>query len=413
MSLPEKGAAPGSAGPWDVLAFVPSLAVGGTERHIATIYPRLAQAGLKLGVVTLLGEGELAPALRAAGVDVIPLGRGYAFDRGMIEKCLCVASLAVGLFRLFRSGRVRIAHFFLPGPYLLGGTVAMLSGHSNRIMSRRSLNNYQRAHKFATLVEHFLHRRMRCATANARAALEQLIGEGAPREHCIFLPSGVDLAPIDRAPERAAARAVLGLASAPGGLTLSIVANLIPYKGHIDLIEALGRIDAQLPPDWTLLVVGRDDGSGGLVRKRAESLGIGPRVRWLGQRSDVPAILRASDIGVLASHEEALPNSLLESMAAGLPTVATSVGGVTDVATNGIDALLVPPRDPAALAAAILKLAGDGALRARIGQSARRRVESAYSLEANVNAYLRLYRLLLQEPPLSGDDIVRRFAASN
>jgi glycosyltransferase involved in cell wall biosynthesis len=387
------------------------MAVGGCERHIATVFPRLAQAGLKVGVVTLLDEGALAPALRAGGVDVFSVGRGFAFDRGVIAKCLGAASLVIGLFLLFRSGRLRIAHFFLPGAYVLGGAVAVISGHANRIMSRRSLNDYQGAHRIAARIEYALHPRMRFATANARAALDQLIEEGAPPERCVLLHSGVDLAPIDGAPDRATARAALGLA--PPNLTMTIVANLIPYKGHADLIEALGRIDARLPPGWMLLVVGRNDGSGELLRQRAEALGIGSKVQWLGQRSDVPAILRATDIAVLASHQEGLPNSLLESMAASLPTVATRVGGVPDVATDGVDALLVPPRDAEALAAAILKLAADSALRARIGQAARRRVETAFSLEANVDAYLRLYRLLLEEPALAGKDIARRFAASN
>ena len=159
------------------------------------------------------------------------------------------------------------------------------------------------------------------------------------------------------------------------------VANLIPYKGHLDLIAAFGGIREQLPANWKLLLVGRDDGILPDVMRSAQNYGLDSNIQWLGQRSDVPTILRAADIGVMASHEEGMPNSLLEGMAASLPMVATSVGGVVDIISDGVDGLLAPKQNPATLGAAILRLVQDADLRSKLGCAARRTVEERFSIE--------------------------------
>lgn len=382
------------AEPWDVLAFIGSLDVGGCERHLASVFPQLARAGLKVGIVTLVKEGQLANDLRAGGVDVVCLDRGYEVGSSRWRHWFRLFGWLTDLIRLFRTNRVRVAHFFLPGAYIVGGFSAYVAGFSNRVMSRRSLNDYQRGHAIATRIEHFLHKRMSVLTANANEAVNQLVAEGAPRARCLFLPNGVDLIQIDNAPGRAESRAALDIPD--DMLTIVTVANLISYKGHLDLIEALAQISNRLPQNWQLLLVGRDDGILSKILRSAEANGIRANVRWLGQRSDVPVVLATADIGVLASHEEGMPNSLLEGMAASLPMVATGVGGVVDIVTDGIDGLLVPKRDAPALGEAVLRLALDPVLRQKLGVAARRRVEESFSLQSNVDAYLRLYRSLLE-----------------
>jgi glycosyltransferase involved in cell wall biosynthesis len=141
--------------------------------------------------------------------------------------------------------------------------------------------------------------------------------------------------------------------------------------------------------------VGRDDGIGADLAARAEAAGLAAQVRFLGQRDDVPDLLAASDIAVSASHEEGSSNAVLEAMAAGLGVVATDAGGNAEAIRPGIDGLLVPPRDPAALGAALVALAGDAGLRARLGDAARARATRDFSLTACVDRYAALYRGLL------------------
>jgi glycosyltransferase involved in cell wall biosynthesis len=234
-----------------------------------------------------------------------------------------------------------------------------------------------------------------------------LIAEGAPPERTLLLHSGVDLERFGRVPDRGVARKQFDLA--PDVFVIAIVANLIPYKGHSDLIDALGRIASEIDKRWMLLVAGRDDGAGLVLKKHAQSLGIASNIRWLGLIDDVPVLWQAADIGVLASHQEGLPNSLLEAMALGVPMVATRVGGVTDIATDEEDALLVSPHAPQALATALLRLTNSPELRLRLGRAAKARVHNTFSLQACIDGYRHLYELMLRQPRLSGADITRHF----
>jgi glycosyltransferase involved in cell wall biosynthesis len=127
----------------------------------------------------------------------------------------------------------------------------------------------------------------------------------------------------------------------------------------------------------------------------AARLGLQGRVVFTGMRSDVPSVLSAATVSVLPSLSEGLPNAILESMAAGLPVVATRVGGTPEAVQDGVTGLLVPPRDPAALVAALRAVIEDRELAARLGQAAKRRVTEWFSLERMVRRTEQLYDWLL------------------
>jgi glycosyltransferase involved in cell wall biosynthesis len=393
--------------PWDVLALIGSLNVGGCERHLATVYPRLKARGYDVGILTFTRGGPLEERVRAAGVDVMCISRREVPPVTRAEHWTSHAAALFDFVRVFRRQNARLVHFYLPGAYIIGGLTALAARQPNVVMSRRSLNDYQLGHPLAARIERFLHRRMRILTANASASVSQLVEEGAPPSRTLLLQNGVDVGLFDSAPTRRDMRDRMELNQ--DTLVLVIVANLIPYKGHADLIEALGNVAGQIDRDWVLLVAGRDDGPGQALAARADELGLGRHIRWLGQVSNVPAVLRAGDIAVLASHEEGSPNSLLEYMAAGLAAVSTRVGGVTDIATNNVDALLVPPRDPVALGQAILRLIQDEPLRKSLASAGASRVRNGFSLGACIDAYAHLYDLMLEQPSLPADEIARRY----
>jgi glycosyltransferase involved in cell wall biosynthesis len=187
-------------------------------------------------------------------------------------------------------------------------------------------------------------------------------------------------------------------------LVISVIANLIAYKGHRDLLAALALVKDRLPApgsprSWRLLAIGRDDGIGAELKACAQALGIADNILWLGERGDVDELLSASDVFVLPSHQEGFSNALLEAMAARLPVIATAVGGNRDAVVDKETGLLVPPRDPRALAAAILSLADNPDLRRSLGEASRRRAEQHFSLQACVDRYERLYRALGEPDP--------------
>jgi glycosyltransferase involved in cell wall biosynthesis len=127
------------------------------------------------------------------------------------------------------------------------------------------------------------------------------------------------------------------------------------------------------------------------LQQLVRSLGISESVRFLGGRADVPAILNASDIFVLASAYEGNPLSVMEAMAAGLPPVCTAVGGVPELIQHEHTGLLVPPDDESALASALQRLIENSQLRSQLGQAAREYAQRHFDIAVMVKAYERFY----------------------
>lgn len=177
----------------------------------------------------------------------------------------------------------------------------------------------------------------------------------------------------------------------PGAETLVVVlARLQPEKGIGDLIDAM----AQVAGGVRVAIAGAGPAEQDL-RDRIAAAGLGGRVRLLGHRSDVGALLAAADVFCLPSRHEGLPLSLLEAMRVGLPSVATRVGGIPAVVEDGVTGLLVAPADPDSLARALTALATDPATAGRIGAAGREIVTREFDLEAVADAYAGLYEELL------------------
>jgi glycosyltransferase involved in cell wall biosynthesis len=220
-----------------------------------------------------------------------------------------------------------------------------------------------------------------------------LLEEGVAKQRLGLIYNGVDLERAAPKTGRSKTRAALGISA--DALVLIVVANLIPYKGHLDLISALGDAEPSLPSNWQLLIVGRDDGLGATIESLAAKLGIGYHIKFLGSRGDIPDLIAASDLGVLPSHEEGFSNAIIEQMGAGLCVIATDVGGNPEAILDRTTGLIVPPQNIGALSRAIVQLANDPALRSRFGSAAQARVQSSFTLDACVARYESLYRGLL------------------
>jgi glycosyltransferase involved in cell wall biosynthesis len=382
-----------SKGSLEVLMVIGSLDVGGAERHVAQIAPELVRRGWDVAVYCLTEPGVLGTRLREEGLDVqaSPWRRADLIAGSIVMRSLHLATSAAWLCLYMLRRRPQIVHFFLPAAYLAGGICAWVTNRPIRIMSRRSLNNYQQRRPVLAKLERYFHKQMAAIVGNAEAVLTQLRAEEhIPWDRLGLIYNGVEPAAMEPGRSREDTRRLLGIPQE--ALVILIVANLIPYKGHRDLVEGLAGISHRLPSPWRLVCVGRDNGVGDELEALAERLGIAGNVLWLGLRDDVPELVHAADIGVSSSHEEGFSNAVLEGMVAGLAMVATDVGGNAEAVAHGSNGLIVPPRDPEALAAAILTLGLDAELRARYGAEGRRRVVEEFSLSHCVDQYESLYR---------------------
>ena len=381
MSLPRR-----------ILFVTEHLGVGGTESHLLELLPALEMRGFEVASFCFTEKGARADRLEQAGIAVHAAPEFGGRRKRSLLAPIRIAGGAATLFALVRRLRPSIMHFFLPGPYLAGAPVAIAARVPIKIMSRRSLNDYQRNWPGAAAAERLLHSHMDALLGNARAVTAELKQEGVPKAKVHLIYNGVRL-PAS-APSRAAARAALGLDQ--DAFVAVTVATLFPYKGHLDLIAALSQIAPRLPEPWVVLLAGRDGGNRAAIEAAIAEAGLGAHIRLLGERDDVPALLAAADLGVLTPvRNEGFSNAILESMAAGLPMVVTDVGGNAEAVIDGETGLVVPPHDPEALETAILKLANDPELRRAMGRAGRVRAEQDFSVEACIDAYCALYERLL------------------
>jgi glycosyltransferase involved in cell wall biosynthesis len=183
------------------------------------------------------------------------------------------------------------------------------------------------------------------------------------------------------------------LRSVPGEVVIGTIARLVWYKGLEDLLKAAALIVRRYPSARFLVV-----GDGPLrqaLEEKARALRLNGTVRFLGAVPNASSLLPHFDIFVLSSLWEGMSNSLLEAMAAGKPVVATDVGGSPEVVIDGKTGFLVPPKDPEALASAILHLLADRELARNLGEAGRIRVESEFTLEIMVARLEELYDSLL------------------
>jgi len=373
-----------------VLVVIGQLEIGGAETHLARILPELRHYGIEVSVFALKKGGSLEGILETRGVRV----QAHPGRRSGLGGLL---RAAVYLRQVIRREQPQVLHCFLPAAYLVG-TLATVGIPLRRVMSRRSLSSYQSKHPGLRWLERQLHKHMSVVLANSRAVALQLMDEGVAPAHLGLIYNGVPR--VSGSSGRAAVRQRLCIGER--ALVLVCVANLIAYKGHSDLLDALAIAQPSLPEDWTLILVGRDDGIGSQLRAQARALRLTPHLRLAGAVSEPADYLVAADIGVLASHQEGFSNAVLEGMSAGLPMLVTDVGGNSEAILDGQCGRVVPPGSPAALAAALVELAKSPELRRSYGERARERVTERFSVEQCVGLYRDLYMNLVSgaEPPI-------------
>lgn len=289
--------------------------------------------------------------------------------------------------RILKRERMDVIHMHTSHACTLGGWAARLAGVPARVISRR-VDFSVRPNPFRKLKYQWGVDRIVAISEGVR---DVLIKDGLDPGRIEVIRSGIDPRPFDPDYPPSEPRKEFGIPD-PSPV-IGCVAHLADHKGHRYLVEAAVRVAAEIP-DVRFLLVGE-----GELRPKIElqikELNLERHVILTGFRNDVPRLLAAMDIVVMASHLEGLGTSLLDAMAMARPVVATRVGGIPEIVMDGITGRLVPPRDPAALAGALIDLIRRPAERTEMGRAGRERMLSSFSAEAMVAATESLYLKIL------------------
>lgn len=366
-----------------VAHLIHSLGPGGAENVLVELAEVAHCAGLELVVMALspVPDPVHARALRRMGVPVVELDLARWDPRAVPRTAA-----------LLREHRVQLVHTHLKHADLVGGAAGRWLGlpvvstlHVIEDAPARSTDRYKRA------VGILARRRFAaCSIAVSTAQREWYQRLSGSEDGLIVLPNGVaDPGPLPAA-ARARLRAELGVAA--DGLLVASASLMRPEKGHHLLLDAV----ALLPPQLKLTVALAGDGP---TRPQLETRvvrdpALADRVLFLGYRHDVPDLLGAADIVLHTSLADALPTTLIHALAAGVPTVATAVGGIPDIVSA--ETGHVVPTEPRAIATAVERLAGDRSERERLGSAARMRFLERFEATGWVAGLRSVYESVLE-----------------
>ena len=375
-----EGPDPSSMDRCHVMHVYSRLDVGGIELILMRLLPRLNTGRYRVSLCLIKRAGDLAGELRGLGVPVhvVPI-RGRFRPGSMFA-----------LARLFRRERVSIVHAHVREANTSAAVAARLARVPVVIGTVHSLDTIRGRRRILQdrVVDLF---RDAMVTVSDAVRDDYCRSVGISPAKCVTIYHGIDLDEFaSGGPSREEVRASLGLPL--DARVVIMVARLVPEKAHETLIEAAPRIAAEVP-SLRFLIVGegsRLEELRGLVRDR----GAAELFHFLGKRRDIRDLYRAADVSCLTSSREGFSIAVVESLASGLPVVATDVGGNREAIGDGVSGYVVPPADAGAVAHRLASLLHDDALRARMSEAARLRARR-FSLQETVRASEALYDRLL------------------
>lgn len=357
-----------SCRPLRVAHLIQYFAIGGLERMVERLAVASQARGVDSLVIAYLGDGPVRADLEAQGVRTMALKYASGLRPELVWR------LRSALLR----ERIDVLHTHHVGPFIYGAPAAALAG-CPQVHTEHSHELYDTPRRWLV--------------GAAMSPLAEVVAVAPEVSEfrkrfpgtCQVIPNGVPLPSIGPT-IRAQARAAID--AEEHSFVVGCAARLSVEKDHAGLLEAFEHLVRAEP--CALLACAGDGPLRGLLRARAERLGLTSRVRWLGSVEDMGSFYPALDVCVLNSTREGLPLSLLEAMSFGIPVVATDVGGIGELLSEDFG-LLVPSKAPRLLSRALESLAKKPELRRELGERGRARIRERYSIDEMADRYVALY----------------------
>ena len=357
---------------------VENLNRGGLERVVIDLIRAQRRAGHQCQAICLFEYGQLVDELVASGTPVVACGKRGGPDLSAISR----------LRAHLRTHGSEILHTHDAAAHYYAVAASLGLGLRRIVNTRHGMFETRKPRR------EWLYRRTLAATdavaTVCTAARDDAVRLGfIPAHKALVVPNGIPVDAFHEADAASRSRLALDLGLDAGTRIVGTVGRLHPAKDQATLIRAFARVQAAHPAS-ALVIVG-DGALRAELERCAAQEGVGARVRFLGDRGDVPKLLRGMDVFALSSLTEGYSISLLEACATSLPIVATAVGGNAEIVRAGVNGLIVPPADPEALAGAIGALLADPVLSAALGRAGRTWAIAHGSSEAMCGRYETIY----------------------
>ncbi len=359
-----------------ILQLIPTLDRSGAEKQMALLAAELPRDRFQVEVATLTRLGPLEEELRAAAVPVLQISKSWKLDPWALRR----------LARLLKSRKYDVVHTWIFAANTYGRIAAHLAGVPVVVTSEMAVDLWKTSAHLR--IDRWLARWTDRIIGNSQAVVDFYRDAGLPTEKLVRIYSGIG---DERPPEIAPSQTRQSLGITPEAPVILFAGRLAPQKGLKDLIDALDLLQHVQPGTVTLIA-----GDGPLraaLEGRARSFELlqTGRVRFLGHREDVPALLAAADMLVLPSLYEGLPNVVLEAMSQAKPVVATNAPGTNELVVDNETGLLVPMGQPKALAKALRDLVRDPERRQTLGAGGRAHLRPQFGLDTMIQEHVRLY----------------------
>jgi glycosyltransferase involved in cell wall biosynthesis len=360
-----------------VLLQIDEMEIGGSQRQLVNLATGLRRNGVDVAVGFFLNRSYLIGELEREGVAVTCLRKRGDSPLQFIRR----------VRRFVRSGGYDLIHLFSWSAEIWT-TLATLDLPVARISSIRGV--YEWYSPLNWFAKRFVTRQSAAVIANSAAGLAFAQSRGVNTEgRAWIIPNGIHVQ--SQFPgERMESREALGLSR--DEVVGVVVGRLVPIKNLTLVLKALQSLmsGGNRPP---VVLVAGDGPERPALERLARELGVAGTVKFLGSSDNVRRILVAADFSISTSIKEGISNSILEAMEAGMPVIASRVGGTPELVEDGSTGIMFPSNDHVALAAAMQRLTTDAAERRRLGAAARARIIANYSVDRMVESTLQVYRL--------------------
>lgn len=362
-----------------VLHLITGSFIAGAENVILTVAEGMKGSQFESEICTLTPTGDLHKKANQIAIKSYALG---------YKNILSLPKIIIKLMLLLYKNKYDIINTHLPQASVIGIIISRLRGIPY-IIETRHYSDYM--YKYSNRINQWLDKKTvnmadHVIVVSHAGKVVLMNREGVKEEKISVIYNGINISKFS-SNHRIQIRKQLGI---DNKMVLTFTASYHPRKGHKYLLESVGMLKKKYP-DVIILLIGD-----GILKANLEALTkqlhLEDNVRFLGYRTDIPELLNATDIYVHSSVEEGFGIAIIEAMAAGLPVIATNVGGIPEIITHNKNGILVPPEDPQALSSAMSDLIDHPDKRKTLAESGRRHVGANFTDETMVNKYREVYR---------------------